>query len=217
MYRYRIADVPCPVPFAAAEDVTVQLKSGALLTGRLLEVAPDHVTVDLGRGTATRLERKDVAKLQRDVATAAGADAAVDPVQLDRVARTSLVMALMAERAEWQSRDTSAEVSAVLSISGAAVGLSGLALWFAFRDADNDSDKDKRTAGIVVAASGGVFLGAGILASFFYTSPRRKEQELRRIDDKLSELGVELALVPWLDLHPATGEAGGGLLLSGTM
>ena len=121
-----------PVRLVSAEDVTVQLKSGEELTGRLVDVAVDHVTVDFGRGQPTRFARASVANLKRDVVVAAsdehaGGGVDRDPARqpLTDTMRAATVSSLMVERANWAGRytDTVGPVAAtLLGVVGLAVG-----------------------------------------------------------------------------------------------
>jgi hypothetical protein len=116
------------------------------------------------------------------------------------------VQALMAERADWEKRDTSATVPLVFTLGGIAVG--GIGLAWAQSQSEN-LDKSKMTPGIVVTVLGGLTLCTGLVLFATRTREEEKQAHVREIDDRLKRFGVQLSFSPWV--IPAAHASSGGV------
>jgi hypothetical protein len=218
-----------------AEDVTVHLKSGEEMTGRLVEAAPDHVTVDFGRGKHTRFARTSVAKLDRNVSVSTDGPTRqaedLDAVAAAQSARSARVFHLLLEQDDWRSRYTGRFAATSLLVLGAVALIAAPVLGYVvYPDSGHDSIERRcnpnglqcedfstygnlmtgfRTAAYVSGVAGALAVTTGVVLLLLRTSRTRQSRELERIDKELKSLGAQTSVTPWSFVTEKRGAAGG--------
>jgi hypothetical protein len=216
---------------AWAEDVRVHLHSGEVLTGHLVDVAPDHVTVDLGSGEHTRFARASVKTLDRDVPVVHDEVAQRPPSEASRAVAMQV---LLAERAYWTSRYTNSAAPMLATVLGVAGLVAGAGLLSAYAGSETERctrmefvpvgnfdgyytcaggyvkewKEGYKIGAITSLAVGGVSLVTGIVLWSVRTSVSTQRENLQRIDDQLKLTEASVRVQPWMDLQS------GGLLLT---
>jgi len=110
--------------------------------------------------------------------------------------KAAAVHQLLAERAFWNARDTSALLP--VTFTSLTVIAFGSALALAVDAANNRSHDGSKTAGIGCAVGGAISLLTSIYLWSARTSPDRRTDELRRIDGELGAMGFQATLLPWI-------------------
>jgi hypothetical protein len=226
---------------AQAESATVRLKKGGKVSGELVEYVPgDHVTLGLPGGKISRIPASDLKSVQIGAPSARAEEPTrlkpapaknepdgpqavpvsrhtAPPVHITDGAQVAVIQGLMAERADWQSRDTGLAVPIIFTIAGA--GLIGLGVGlhslyehpggYSSSDGWEEYSKDStfNVLSIVSLISGAVTLTAAGVFWALRTSDSRQEQELQRIDNQLMLYGVHASVSPWF-VPPTTQGAG---------
>jgi hypothetical protein len=216
-----------------AEDVTIHLKTGEVLTGHLSDIASDHVTVDLGSGSPTTFARSRVESLERDVEAPAAErftpSSENQAVPLSESMKATVVQSLMTERADWESRYTGLAAPVLFTVAGViALGVgAGLIVGYnnsGWDDCPNGSgygcehepkDRGLQTGAIGTLIGGGVALSTGFVLWLLRTSDGHQQRELERIDGRLKNLGVQASLAPFFCAPTEMAGTCGGLKMSG--